>query len=169
MTIEQKKIFTVTFLLAMLILIATAFLAGHRVGSDKSASSRTTIKTETKTIIDTTFIEKPVYVDRYFKDSIIVVINDTILVHDTTYMYLPREYKVYQDSSYRAVVSGFEPRLDSIETYNATKIVAIETAPPSKPRSRWSISIHAGYGMSREGLSPTLSAGVSYSLVFLGR
>lgn len=169
MTIEQKKIFAVTSLLAMLILVATAFLAGHRAGSDKAANSGTTIKTEIETIIDTVIKEKPVYVDRYFKDSIIVVINDTILVHDTTYMYLPREYKVYQDSSYRAVVSGFEPRLDSIETYNATKIVAIETAPPSKPRSRWSISIHAGYGMSREGLSPTLSAGISYSLVFLGR
>ncbi len=169
MTIEQKKIFTVTSLLALFILNATVFLAGYRAGTDKAAATGTTIKTETKTIIDTTFIEKPVYVDRFFKDSIIVVINDTILVHDTTYMYLPREYKVYQDSSYRAVVSGFEPRLDSIETYNATKIVAIETAPPSKLRSRWSISIHAGYGMSREGLSPTLSAGISYSLVFLGR
>lgn len=165
MTTEQKKIFTVTLLLAVFILVATAFLAGYRAGTDKAETSGTTIKTEVKTRFDTIRIETPVFVDRYFRDSVILSMIDTIHVHDT--IYLPREYKVYRDSSYRAVVSGIDPRLDSIETYNATKIVTIETMQPSKPRSRWSISIHAGYGMSREGLSPTLSAGVSYSLVFL--
>lgn len=170
MTTEQKKLLASTSLLIMLITVATAFMFGYHVGYDKALTSGgTIIQTEVETRIDTIRIEKPVYVDRYFRDSVIVVVKDTIRVHDTTYMCLPREHKVYMDSMYRAVVSGIEPKLDSIEVYNPTSVVTIETLRPSKQRSRWSISLHAGYGICPTGLTPTISAGVSYSLFYLGR
>ena len=149
---------------------ALVFICGFALGSNRHfEGENTSLKTKVETRIDTIRIEKPVYVDRYFRDSVIVAVKDTILVHDTTYMYLPREHRVYMDSMYRAIVSGIEPRLDSIEVYNPTSIVTIETLRPSKQRSRWSISLHAGYGICPTGLTPTISAGVSYSLFYLGR
>lgn len=53
-----------------------------------------------------------------------IIERDSVFIrtekHDTIWM--PREQKVYADSSFRAVVSGIEPRLDSIEVYNKTII-----------------------------------------------
>lgn len=164
MTAEQQKIFAVASSLAIALLVVATFLIGYKAGKGEETGKEVIVKTEIETRIDTVKIEKPVFVDRYVRDSIKVVIKDTIRVHDTTYMYLPREYKVYQDSSYRAVVSGIDPMLDSIETYNATRVITIETMKPSKPRSRWGIGIQAGYGATRYGMSPIIGVGVSYTI-----
>ena len=51
-------------------------------------------------------------------DTIKIVINDTIVCRDT--IYLEREQRVYEDKEYKAFVSGFQPRLDSIYVYPKT-------------------------------------------------
>lgn len=164
MTTEQKLIFAVVSSLAVVLLLVATFLIGYKAGKGEELGQEVIVKTEIETRIDTVKIEKPVFIDRYIRDSIKMVIKDTIRVHDTTYMYLPREYKVYKDSSFRAVVSGYEPSLDSIQVYSPTRIVTIETMRPSKSGRRWGIGIHAGFGATRYGLSPTIGAGISYTL-----
>ena len=51
-------------------------------------------------------------------DTIKIVMNDTIVRRDT--IYLEREQRVYEDEEYKAFVSGFQPRLDSIYVYPKT-------------------------------------------------
>ena len=51
-------------------------------------------------------------------DTIKIVMNDTIVRRDT--IYLEREQRVYEDEDYKAFVSGFQPRLDSIYVYPKT-------------------------------------------------
>lgn len=70
--------------------------------------------------VDTTYIYYPIEIERRVvkKDTIKIAVIDTLVVRDT--LYLPREQKVYADSSYRAVVSGVSPRLDSIFVYPKT-------------------------------------------------
>ena len=51
-------------------------------------------------------------------DTIKIVMNDTIVRRDT--VYLEREQRVYEDEDYKAFVSGFQPRLDSIYVYPKT-------------------------------------------------
>lgn len=51
-------------------------------------------------------------------DTIKIVMNDTIVRRDT--IYLEREQRVYADKEYKAFVSGFQPRLDSIYVYPKT-------------------------------------------------
>ena len=51
-------------------------------------------------------------------DTIKIVLNDTIVRRDT--IYLEREQRVYEDEEYKAFVSGFQPRLDSIYVYPKT-------------------------------------------------
>ena len=78
------------------------------------------IEIQTIEKVDTTYIYYPIEIERRIvkKDTIKIAVIDTLVVRDT--LYLPREQKVYADSSYRAVVSGVSPRLDSIFVYPKT-------------------------------------------------
>lgn len=78
------------------------------------------IEIQTIEKVDTTYIYYPIEIEKRIvkKDTIKIAVIDTLVVRDT--LYLPREQKVYADSSYRAVVSGVSPRLDSIFVYPKT-------------------------------------------------
>ena len=95
---------------------------------------------------DTITYEKPVETVRY-KDKLVyvpVTQTDTIHKHDTTYIALQFEKKVYQDSTYRAVVSGYHPSLDQISVFPQTAYITntiVEKAP------RWSFGVSAGPGV----------------------
>lgn len=110
---------------------------------------------------DTLFIERPkeTLIRRALKDSIIIVpVHDTIRVRDTTFVRLEREEKVYEDSSFRAVVSGYEPRLDSIEVRTKTVFIT-RTLPNNNNIAR---KAH------RFGLSFGAQGGVGYVRTFGG-
>lgn len=85
-------------------------------------------------------------------------------------LYLPvlLEQKVYEDSTYRAVVSGpsieqYGPRLDSISIYSRkttvyqTKTVYVEPSP-------WSFGVTAGVTVTGKGVEPGITAGVTYTI-----
>lgn len=136
-------------LLILIVASVLSFLFGTRVHSH---TEHTIVQ------YDTLKVTEPVYITKYVKDSIKVVIKDTIRVHDTAYMYLPREYRVYKDSMYRAVVSGYEPRLDTIEIYN-------KTVTHIKEKPKLSFGLQAGYGLTYNNglaLSPYVGLGITY-------
>ena len=105
-------------------------------------------------------------------DSVPEVTDSVPEIADSV-LYLPVviEQKVYEDpdSTYRAVVSGpalseeYGPRLDSIQVYSRTT-VQYQTKTVYVEPSRWSIGIQAGYGASKDGLTPYLGVGVQYRL-----
>lgn len=82
-------------------------------------------------------------------------------IPDSAAVVIPITQKVYGDSTYRAYVSGYRPRLDSIFVFPEREVVTI--SQKAKPK-RWGIGIHAGYGVGKDGLSPYLGIGVSYNL-----
>ena len=66
-------------------------------------------------------------------------------VSDTVWATVPRTQKRYEDSTYTAWVSGYEPRLDSIEVYRRT--VTIEKREERRVRNkRFSIGLTGGFG-----------------------
>lgn len=90
--------------------------------------------------------------------------HDTIRLRDTIPVPVPIEQKVYADSDYRAVVSGWHASLDTISVYPKT-IVITETAPvkiPAPPK-RWGLGVTAGYGVTPRGLEPFVGIGVSWT------
>lgn len=97
------------------------------------------IKTDTITAYLPIEIEKRILV----KDTIAIPITDTLLRVDT--LYLPREQKVYEDSSYRAIVSGVCPRLDSIEVYQKT--IEITKIATQKEWRKFDYGIQGGVGL----------------------
>lgn len=99
---------------------------------------------------DTLFIDRPVpvveYVDR--ERPVYIAVHDTTRINDTTFVVLPREVKTYEDSTYRAQVSGVQPALDWIEVYQRTQTI---TQYIDHPAPRWSFGITAGPGVLWDG------------------
>ena len=123
-------------------------------------------RVDTLVVRDTITREKPVFVDRYITrtETVLLPVHDTTVVRDSVLVDVPIERRIYQeDSLYRAVVSGYRPSLDSLMVYRTTteitKFVAVHQ------RKRWGIGVHAGYGFSRQGISPYVGVGVSYNLI----
>lgn len=77
---------------------------------------------------------------------------------------LPITQQVYRDTAYTAWVSGYRPRLDSIEVYPRTLIVRTASQSACKPR-RWSFGIQAGYGYTPRGLQPYVGLGLTVRLL----
>jgi len=122
------------------------------------AEIRTETKIQTVVKTDTVFISAPMAV--FWQ----ILPNDTIRIGDTL---LHRKRVVYEDSLYRAVVSGYvDPRLDSMTVYPRTvyQTVTNDIYHPVivKPKKkRWGIGLQAGYGYPGGFY---VGAGVSYDL-----
>lgn len=77
---------------------------------------------------------------------------------DTVWATVPRTQKRYADSTYTAWVSGYEPRLDSIEVYRRTVFMTkTETATSWK---RLSLGLTGGFGYGVLTRKPDLWLGV---------
>lgn len=113
-------------------------LVGFMVGYCSRPKADTIVKTEVKT--DTLRIVTPseVRVDTFYRNVIVPVKQDpdTLFLTrtDSILVYLPFERKVYEDSTYRAVISGYEPVLEDIEVYaRETTIYKEKTSPLLSP------------------------------------
>lgn len=89
-------------------------------------------------------------------DSLFIVSEDSVLVE------IPIVQTVYEDSLYKAYVSGYNAKLDSFYVYPSTTVVTRYIEPKNK---RISLSIQAGVGL--DGLY--FGLGISYNLVYLGK
>ena len=90
-------------------------------------------------------------------------------MHDTVRVYLPREVKVYEDSLYRAEVSGYQPSLDKIDIYQQTQIITRDVTQVVKKKTRWGVGLQVGYGATyydgRLRGSPYVGVGVSWNII----
>lgn len=117
--------------------------------------------------IDTLKVDTPVPVHHYIKerDTAFIVLTDVKVDTIKELVYLPREYMVYKDTNYRAVVSGVQPRLDSIEIFQRTYTNTITKTIKVPDRKRWGFGIQAGAGYDGKKVRPFVGLGVQYDLV----
>lgn len=122
-----------------------------------------TTETRCDTVFSTSVIVRRDTVDRYLPEPVLCWhTGDTIYVGDTL---LPVEQKIYRDNDYTAYVSGYMPSLDSLSLYPRTITVTNDIIRTVKAKSRrWGLGITAGCGLSRDGFSPALVAGVTYRI-----
>lgn len=81
-------------------------------------------------------------------------------IPDSADVVIPITQKVYEDSTYKAFVSGYKASLDSFYIYPPTKIITIREKP-----KRWHIGITAGYGITPKGFQPYLGLGCTYTFI----
>lgn len=82
---------------------------------------------------------------------------------DSATVLLPMERKVYADSTYRAVVSGIRPKLDSMTVYPRT--VTVTRTIPGKPPRHWGLGIQGGVGITPKGIQPYVGLGAYYRIL----
>ena len=130
----------------------------------RDTTPTTVVKTVRDTLVihDTITAYKPVPFNVYVVDTMWVPV--TVSKTDTVWAQLPRTAKVYQDSTYRAVVSGFRPSLDTISVYQRTKVITV-TNNVRIPPPRWSWGVQVGVGVNAGGtVTPYLGIGIQYRL-----
>ena len=158
-----KELAIATLLAALLLL--SGYMLGRR--ACRAPEPELVIQTDTLRIRDTLLVEKPVPVEVRVVDTMLVAVADTVTVGDTVYLSLPRETKLYGDSTYTAQVSGYRPELDWVEVYPQTEVVTRTIFVDS--RKRWGIGLQAGYGAYAAGgqvrLAPYLGIGISYDIL----
>lgn len=119
------------------------------------------------TIVDSVKKSFPVPVDsfvvRYITKSLPIARDSATkhLVSDSVKVQIPISQKVYEDTLYKAYVSGYEPKLDSITIKQRTTYI---THTIRDKESRFRIGLQAGYGLTPKGMQPYVGIGVSYRL-----
>ena len=115
----------------------------------------TIIKRDTITIIK----HQPIiqYRDRIVKDTLYN--TDSVLVP----VDVPIETKVYQDSNYRAVVSGYKASLDTISIFNKNQIQTINKITYKTKKWNISPSIGVGYGMFGRRIDMYVGFSINYN------
>ena len=78
---------------------------------------------------------------------------------DTVWAVVPRTQKRYVDSTYMAWISGYEPRLDSIEVYQKTVVVTKSVEGRVKNR-RFNVGLTGGFGYGVFTRKPDVWVGV---------
>ena len=151
------------------VVLVVAWIVFYHNRNDGEATSTT----DTIYIHDTMVVREPVAVEskpvgvRSYRVKLLGRIgkqNDSIgkqngKQNDSVEVELPIEQKVYSDSLYKAWVSGFDARLDSIYIYQPTRYITIKT---TEQQSRWSWGIQAGMGITPKGLQPYIGLGFQF-------
>ena len=157
-----------TFLVNALLTLACVFLFGFIIGQkhpQKLPVEPIKTKVDTLVIRDTMMYYKPIYVDRVQLDSVLVPVLDTMMIHDTTFVYLEREKVTWRDSLCEVYASGIMTSVDSVRHFQEYKYITIETQVPVKVKSHWGLGVNAGYGVGKGGFTPYIGVGISYNLL----
>lgn len=164
--------------------IAVAILLGFLVGQRHHRESRgepVTPKVDTLFIRDTnTFTEpktepsaqvvtKEIPIPVYLADSTKIdsLLNECARLErigDSLQLVLLRVQRHYSDSTFDAWVSGVDPSLDSIKTYQTTRVITKEIPVIQVKKTRWGIGIQGGVTIGKDGLSPYLGFGGQYNI-----
>ena len=149
-----------------ILIIAIAFFAGFglsRCGAEEETVREVTV-TDTLVVyrIDTVHIEKPI--------PTVVTTIDTLYLRDTVthtiIAQLPIETKFYEDSLYRAQISGVRPNLDYVEVFPRTEYKYIyQTETISQKPKKWGLGVSAGYAFTGSKMQPYIGLGISYDLL----
>lgn len=156
------------YLLVIILTAMTSFYVFTRFQDGRPGEKELETVRDTVIMKDTVIITRPLSEARAPRDTIILALPEVRIdmpcdtVHDTVYVRLPSENIVWTDSLCSVYAHGVMTEIDSVRHFNSSMLVFQETKPRPK---RWGIGIQAGYGASRDGLSPYIGVGLTYTIV----
>ena len=141
----------------VVLLVIACVVAWFRPHEPLPAEIRIETKVKTVVKVDTLLISAPM------APLLVFQLTDTMRIGDTV---VYREQAYYEDSLYRVWVSGYRPRLDSLQIFPRTvyQTVTNDIYHPVvvKPKKkRWGFGLQAGYGYPGGFY---VGGGVSYNL-----
>lgn len=87
-------------------------------------------------------------------------VNSLGKVSDSAKVVIPVTERTYEDSTYKAVVRGYNPELVSLDIYNSTKYYPVVEKVKVKPKIVVSAGVYAGFGVKGADYGVGLSVGV---------
>lgn len=125
--------------------------------------------TDTTPIVRDSVVINYVYVDvpvtPQIEDTIRAPVNmeeiSVVVKGDSASVQIPITQKVYETEDYRAYISGYQARMDSIFFMQHT--TTIKVREPAK-KKRFSVGVQAGYGFTPKGFQPYVGIGVAINL-----
>lgn len=165
--------YIVACLIVALLMVSVALNVRYYIGGNDKKVVADTIK---ETIYDTIPYYKPVLKDslviNYITEKLPAVVksdSDSIgvekVIIDSVEVEIPITQKIYEDSLYKAFVSGYRQSLDSLIIYSPKEIVTITNIKPKE--KRWGIGLQVGYGMTMNRspqFAPYIGVGISYNI-----
>jgi hypothetical protein len=70
------------------------------------------------------------------------------LIQDSAKVVIPITERTYEDSTYKAVVRGYNPELVSLDIYNSTKYYPVVEKVKVKPKIVVSAGVYGGFGVN---------------------
>lgn len=139
----------------VILLAVVCVVAWFRPHEPLPAEIRTETKVNTVVKVETLLISPPM------TPLVVFRLTDTIRIGDTV---VHREQAYYEDSLYRAWVSGYRPKLDSLQIFPKTVYQTVtndiyHTITPKK--KRWGLGLQVGYGYPGRFY---VGVGVNYNL-----
>lgn len=160
MCTEKVKMKSKFILWAVLIVsvLLNLFLAGVAA---KAEREKTEI-IDTLIVRDTVRIVEPIHIKetivRY--DTVYLCSIDTIAKIDSIEVVVPITQKVYEDSLYKAWVSGYNQRLDSLHLYHKEVCYPMIVEKKVKPKVVVSAGVYGGFGVKGADYGLGISVGV---------
>lgn len=110
---------------------------------------------ETLILFDTLRISQPVptYIYKNHTDTVVKFLEDSEEV-------IPYETKVYQDTNYTAVVSGYKPSLDSLSFTIPSKIITVEQTKNIYQKKPFTFGVQLGVGYGLINRKPDIYIGL---------
>lgn len=145
---------------ALLLALALSFLLGLRAGRKTAGNagiSALPAQADTLIIRDTIVVKRPVYVTK----TRIERVTDTLYIKGDTVrvaVEVPISHERADYESASVWYHGYRAGIDSLAVYPETRVITRTVAP------KWSVGLTAGYGASKDGLSPFVGVGVSYAI-----
>lgn len=82
------------------------------------------------------------------------------LTQDSARVIVPITERTYEDSTYKAVVRGYNPELVSLDIYNSTKYYPVVEKVKVKPKVVVSAGVYGGFGVKGADYGLGISVGV---------
>lgn len=149
----------IILMVLMFVISVVAFNAGKREGYNLLEVTDTVIRYDT--------VIKPIPQYRFVSriDTVLLTDSDIVFVHDTIkdsgFIQVPIHTSIYEDSTYRAVVTGYHASLDSIMVKNRIITRTIPCTPAK--RKKFGVGVSAGYDVI--GNCPSITIGLNYNLL----
>ena len=152
-------------------LLSASLWERYRIRGDAGASMdtivvRDTVYYSTPSAIDSVVVRYETVRVPIYRPADTVCVRDTVMCYvpqtDSVMVHLPIVQRTYGDSLYRAWVSGYDARLDSIRLYTRSQY---SFKARDKPL-RWGVGIGAGVGfIPKHGVQPYIGIGIQYNLI----
>lgn len=144
--------------------VVTAASVGLLTKCDREVEGGVTVKTDTVMVRDTIMVSSPMaslivkLPRRVERLPLAESINKAV---DSAAVIIEPEQKVYAGDGWRAVVSGYQPSLDSMAIERSELTI---TRSHREPVSRWGVSVTAGVAATPRGFEPAIALGISYRI-----